>query len=1002
MSCMLSDNLWNLVFNNEPVSTKRGCAENCQAAFVMSTERRLSGLEAIYHTKSDIPEDNVTEVLPVVTTQPLQIILETSGSWDVNAVSPVSSTSSHGTTAKRFGYRPGEDFFCTILVHPEHFEIRLNDMPFASSEHLVPVSSIHAIQVDGDATISTICFGHPMAIEKHNRDPHESSVAQNLTYQDKGVPSIIECRMAMDKELQAAYMRDSTKDLRKMGAEFSRSAFELFTPDEEKPKEENYISELPGLKRATSYQLVFDVDDSDLDETDQPNLLKNDRRTKSQFNLNHMKKYSLSEDKTEGPQGKVNQSYKPRRSLKRNPQGVARKVNARRDEAQRTVATPSGNESVPPSVVRRPSFNSQLSDKLYHRPPVSTSNMSSSSVRKLLSRSQQNIPLVTEETQVGTEVRLRPAYRPLLPYEDEQLEQLTDEESQISVPSYRPLFRGRKQTKPYPYPTVPQDQQRSQTLDLHVDRQMDHVNGFDPRRATYAGVQNPINPVIIRSPLTLLDQQWDQVLPVIPNPPDLLGRTDEHSHVSPENTISSNSEENYPPYLHWYTQMKQSSKRVSMIICDDPGPICSDHEQTQPMPPNYSNNPTKELDSEEFQKPTFPLSPVISNGSIHSTQMNVTLAKTKQMDRADKLESHDADKSANFNGDYVLHTSTIASNGHSKYENENNPEEPILLIDCIPMDADICVVQQPIEAWPAKSNPPEIAQVVQPWVNRMSLQLESHTFSHPVEGVIPPKETEDDTESLMSTMTKRSDYGILSSAFDDPVEVPGHSVHDPRTLDCPAVERQVNPQPDSKETEVQHVLSPPQNCIVQKHQKELDSRETVSVPRDPYDSYESHGPSPAPIIFKRSTTTVTRPPQHSVNDLNRVQPQKDLVPEISEIMNFKMTKGAEKSTEREIPEKVAMSTDKLSGVPKLFRGLQSRRSFLNGKWTPKPNRKSDGTEKYSTADVKSTAAKGQPIDPNANGVNSNGNDNVNRTTSNDGIKPVSYTHLDVYKRQLLL
>lgn len=76
-----------------------------------------------------VPEDSETEVLPVVTTQPLQIVLETSGTWDVNAVSPVSSTSSHGTTAKRFGYRPGDDFFCTILVHPEHFEVRDDPEP---------------------------------------------------------------------------------------------------------------------------------------------------------------------------------------------------------------------------------------------------------------------------------------------------------------------------------------------------------------------------------------------------------------------------------------------------------------------------------------------------------------------------------------------------------------------------------------------------------------------------------------------------------------------------------------------------------------------------------------------------------------------------------------------------------------------------------------------------------------------------------------------------------
>ncbi|VDP74429.1 unnamed protein product [Echinostoma caproni] len=78
--------------------------------------------------KDIIPEEDLeVEVLPVVPTLPLQIVMESVGTWDVNAVSPISSTSSHGTTARRYGFRPNEDFVLTILVRPEHFETEIQN-----------------------------------------------------------------------------------------------------------------------------------------------------------------------------------------------------------------------------------------------------------------------------------------------------------------------------------------------------------------------------------------------------------------------------------------------------------------------------------------------------------------------------------------------------------------------------------------------------------------------------------------------------------------------------------------------------------------------------------------------------------------------------------------------------------------------------------------------------------------------------------------------------------
>ncbi|KAF8565201.1 hypothetical protein P879_04803 [Paragonimus westermani] len=61
--------------------------------------------------------------LPIVTTQPLHIFLEIAGGWDVNANSPETSTYSHGTSARRFGFRIGEEFKCTISIRKEYFEV---------------------------------------------------------------------------------------------------------------------------------------------------------------------------------------------------------------------------------------------------------------------------------------------------------------------------------------------------------------------------------------------------------------------------------------------------------------------------------------------------------------------------------------------------------------------------------------------------------------------------------------------------------------------------------------------------------------------------------------------------------------------------------------------------------------------------------------------------------------------------------------------------------------
>lgn len=140
--------------------------------------------------------------LPIVETQPLQILIETTGSWDINANSPETSTSSHGSSAKRFGFRANENFVCRVVIKTEYYVVYLNDMMLSNSEHLVPVGSINGFAIDGDSDISTILFGDLNAIEKYN----SKHIAQHIQSNN---PKIIECRLTSDDLLATVLLNDS-------------------------------------------------------------------------------------------------------------------------------------------------------------------------------------------------------------------------------------------------------------------------------------------------------------------------------------------------------------------------------------------------------------------------------------------------------------------------------------------------------------------------------------------------------------------------------------------------------------------------------------------------------------------------------------------------------------------------------------------------------------------------------------------------------------------------
>ncbi|CAI2726698.1 unnamed protein product [Schistosoma spindalis] len=140
--------------------------------------------------------------LPIVETQPLQILIETTGSWDINANSPETSTSSHGSSAKRFGFRANENFVCRVVIKTEYYVVYLNDVMLSNSEHLVPVGSINGFAIDGDSAISTILFGDLNAIEKYNSKHIVQHVQSNN-------PKIIECRLTSDDLLATVLCNDS-------------------------------------------------------------------------------------------------------------------------------------------------------------------------------------------------------------------------------------------------------------------------------------------------------------------------------------------------------------------------------------------------------------------------------------------------------------------------------------------------------------------------------------------------------------------------------------------------------------------------------------------------------------------------------------------------------------------------------------------------------------------------------------------------------------------------
>ncbi|KAF8565200.1 hypothetical protein P879_04802 [Paragonimus westermani] len=134
----------------------------------------------------------------------------------------------------------------------------LNDMPLASSEHLVPVGSIHGIIIDGDSKIKDIRYGHPTAIRNYKL------VNKSMDLE----PKVIECRLTLDQLVQNDYSLDRFDDVDKcLPSDISQSVGELFwSYTDETAGDIEADMQTSHLTRARSYQLVFKQEESDHEE----------------------------------------------------------------------------------------------------------------------------------------------------------------------------------------------------------------------------------------------------------------------------------------------------------------------------------------------------------------------------------------------------------------------------------------------------------------------------------------------------------------------------------------------------------------------------------------------------------------------------------------------------------------------------------------------------------------------------------------------------------------
>uniref|UniRef100_A0A0R3T3J5 Galectin n=1 Tax=Rodentolepis nana TaxID=102285 RepID=A0A0R3T3J5_RODNA len=247
------------------------------------------------------PSSTMEDVLidspvPLGETRPLEMTLDTCGEWEVCGSTPETSSNASGFSAARNGFRPGELFTCKIYVKMDYFEIFLNNVCLSLSEHMVPVSFIQSIVIEGDCRISKMFFGETKAVETKARQatlcplPPRLPSLKNLTQLNLEEASIVECIcrepiIEMDDINSLLNLDDPIFPVDEHpianGHDNRTSSIpDLLNTPPSIPTSRSLLS----LHRAESYQLVFDVSDGEEDEKE-PSPLPPINRASSCLNL---------------------------------------------------------------------------------------------------------------------------------------------------------------------------------------------------------------------------------------------------------------------------------------------------------------------------------------------------------------------------------------------------------------------------------------------------------------------------------------------------------------------------------------------------------------------------------------------------------------------------------------------------------------------------------------------------------------------------------------------
>ncbi|BHF58967.1 hypothetical protein SprV_0100192200 [Sparganum proliferum] len=227
--------------------------------------------------------DAAIDKLPVGDTVPLHVIFNTTGEWEVIGFTPETSSNASGFNAVRNGFKPKETFVCKVFVRTENFEVHLNGTCLSLSDHMIPVGCIQGVVIEGDCLIHNFLFGDAAAVEKSTQNALGSAKTafkiQNGVSQIKHNLSaaVIECRLK-HRDLQSCESLDcsccSTSDRESNLGDGARETLVDSNPNEnvlirrptfQPPSHRHHhsIADLPSLHRTGSYQLVFDVEDSD-------------------------------------------------------------------------------------------------------------------------------------------------------------------------------------------------------------------------------------------------------------------------------------------------------------------------------------------------------------------------------------------------------------------------------------------------------------------------------------------------------------------------------------------------------------------------------------------------------------------------------------------------------------------------------------------------------------------------------------------------------------------